>query len=106
MALARALEPASNASASTVTAAEPTAIEPWAETVLFGSVAELKKLLDDGLDPNAATGTGGTTVLMMAAPDVAKMSCAKVAPPAAIICLAVQTTGPRRPTIRDPARSR
>jgi ankyrin repeat protein len=73
-ALARALEPASNASASIVTATEPTAMEPWAETVLFGSVAELKKLLDDGLDPNAATKTGGTTVLMMAAPDVAKMT--------------------------------
>ena len=73
MALARVLEPASNAQPSAVTAGEPTAIEPWAETVLFGTVAELKKLLDDGLDPNATTKTGGTTLLMMAAPDVAKM---------------------------------
>ena len=46
--------------------------EPWAETALFGSAAELKKLLDGGFDPNSAT-AGGTTALMMAAPDVEKM---------------------------------
>jgi len=74
MALARALDPATNASASAAAAPEPAAAEPWAETVLFGSVAELKTLLDSGLDPNAATKTGGTTALMMAAPDVAKMT--------------------------------
>jgi len=74
MALARALGPASSGAPLTgMTAVELTAIEPWAEKVMFGSVAELKKLLDDGLDPNAATKTGGTTVLMMAAPDVAKL---------------------------------
>ena len=51
----------------------PVDVEPWAETVLFGSIADVKKLLDGGLDPNAATKSGGTTALMMAAPDAAKM---------------------------------
>jgi ankyrin repeat protein len=49
------------------------AVEPWAETVLFGSPADLKKLLDGGFDPNSATKSGGTTALMMAAPDAEKV---------------------------------
>jgi ankyrin repeat protein len=58
--------------------AEPREIEPWAETVLFGSAADVKRLLDGGLDPNSATKSagsvsGGTTALMLAAPDVGKM---------------------------------
>jgi len=53
--------------------AEPQDIEPWAETVLFGSVADVKRLLDGGFDANSATKSGGTTALMMAAPDVDKM---------------------------------
>ncbi len=53
--------------------AEPQGIEPWAETVLFGSVADVKRLLDGGFNPNSATKSGGTTALMMAAPDVDKM---------------------------------
>ncbi len=56
-----------------LTEAEPHSIEPWAETMLFGTAADLKKLLDSGFDPNAATKAGGTTALMLAAPDVAKM---------------------------------
>src|SRR5207244_5153376 len=36
----------------------PQNVEPWAETVLFGSAADVKKLLDNGLDPNAATKSG------------------------------------------------
>jgi ankyrin repeat protein len=51
----------------------PKDVEPWAETMLFGSAADVKKLLDGGLDPNSATKSGGTTALMMAAPDVDKM---------------------------------
>jgi ankyrin repeat protein len=51
----------------------PQDVEPWAETMLFGTTADVKKLLDAGLDPNAATKSGGTTALMMAAPDVDKM---------------------------------
>ncbi len=53
--------------------AAPVGIEPWAETVLFGSVDQLKQLLDKKeLDPNAATKAGGTTALMMAMPDLEK----------------------------------
>ena len=51
----------------------PAGVEPWVETMLFGSVADVRKLLDGGLSPNAATKSGGTTALMMAAPDVEKM---------------------------------
>ena len=46
--------------------------EPWAETVLFGSAADVKALLDKKFDPNSATKTGGTTALMMAMPDPEK----------------------------------
>lgn len=53
--------------------AEPQGIEPWAETVLFGSVADVKHLLESGFDPNSATKSGGTTALMLAAPDIDKM---------------------------------
>src|SRR5215471_7041887 len=51
----------------------PQDVEPWAETMLFGTTADVKKLLDAGLDPNSATKSGGTTALMMAAPDVDKI---------------------------------
>jgi ankyrin repeat protein len=44
----------------------------WAETLLFGSLDDLRLLLDGGFNPNSAT-KGGTTALMMAAPDVEKM---------------------------------
>jgi len=50
----------------------PKGLEPWMETVLFGSAADLRKALDQGLDPNAATKTGGTTALMLAQPDIEK----------------------------------
>jgi ankyrin repeat protein len=53
--------------------AEPASIEPWAETLLFGSMADVKKLLDAGFDPNSTTQAGGVTALMLAAPDVEKM---------------------------------
>ena len=48
-------------------------VEPWVETVLFGSVGDLKRLLDGGFDSNSATKSGGTTALMMAAPDPEKL---------------------------------
>jgi ankyrin repeat protein len=48
-------------------------LEPWAETVLFGSLADLKRLLDSGFDPNSATKSGGTTALMLATPDAEKL---------------------------------
>ncbi len=53
--------------------AEPQGIESWAETLLFGGVADVKRLLDGGFDPNSATKSGGTTALMLAAPDIDKM---------------------------------
>jgi ankyrin repeat protein len=53
--------------------AVPQALEPWAETLLFGSAADVDRLLKGGFDPNSATKAGGTTALMLAAPDVAKM---------------------------------
>ena len=53
--------------------AEPRSLEPWAETLLFGSAADVDHLLKIGFDPNSATHAGGTTALMLAAPDVAKM---------------------------------
>ncbi len=50
----------------------PKGVAPWMETALFGTAAELQALLDKGLDPNSKT-AGGTTLLMMAAPDAAKV---------------------------------
>jgi ankyrin repeat protein len=47
--------------------------EPWVETVLFGSVADLRRVLDGGFDPNSATKSGGTTALMMAVPNTEKV---------------------------------
>jgi ankyrin repeat protein len=73
MALARALGPARQVEAPPLKEAEPSQLPSWAETVLFGTAADLKKLLDHGFDPNSATRRGGTTALMMAAPDVQKM---------------------------------
>ncbi|HEY7388938.1 MAG TPA: ankyrin repeat domain-containing protein [Bryobacteraceae bacterium] len=46
---------------------------PWARTALFGSASQLRRLLNDGLDPNTKT-PGGVTLLMMAAPDAEKVS--------------------------------
>jgi hypothetical protein len=73
MALSYALEPAVRVTPPPLPETEPTGVEPWVEPLLFGSAADVKRLLDGGLDPNAATKSGGTTALMMAAPDVDKM---------------------------------
>ena len=41
--------------------------------MLFGSAADVKKLLEGGFDPNSTTKAGGITTLMLAAPDAEKM---------------------------------
>lgn len=45
---------------------------PWVRTALFGSREELERRINGGLDPDAKT-PGGTTLLMMAAPDSEKV---------------------------------
>jgi len=50
----------------------PSSLEPWMETAVFGTTAELKAKLDAGLDPNSKT-PEGTSLLMMAAPDEEKV---------------------------------
>ena len=73
MALSYALGPARPVTTAPLPDTLPVNVEPWVETALFGSVADLRRLLDGGLSPNATTAAGGTTVLMAAAPDVEKM---------------------------------
>ena len=72
MALATALGPA-KPTQLVLKEAEPAGIEPWAETLLFGATAEVRKLLDGGFDANSTSKAGGITALMLAAPDAAKM---------------------------------
>jgi hypothetical protein len=55
-----------------VTALEPRGLQPWMETALFGTAAELKARLDGGLEPNAKT-PEGASLLMMAAMDAEKV---------------------------------
>lgn len=47
--------------------------QPWMRTALFGTAAELRARLDTGMPAGART-DGGTTALMMAAPDAGKMA--------------------------------
>ncbi len=72
MALSRALGPARKVGVPAPREAAPAAVGPWIQTALFGSAEDLKRLLDSGFDPNSAT-KSGITALMLAAPDVAKM---------------------------------
>ncbi|MBV9082625.1 MAG: ankyrin repeat domain-containing protein [Acidobacteriaceae bacterium] len=72
IALCRALGP-SQSSSQVLAEAEPAGTEPWVETLLFGSVEDVKKLLHSGFDPNSSTKLGGVTALMLATPDVDKM---------------------------------
>ena len=73
IALAEALGPGTHVVPEPLPGVAPQNVEPWAETMLFGSTADVKKLLDSGFDPNSATKSGGTTALMMSAPDAEKM---------------------------------
>lgn len=72
MALTQALPAAAAAKPLAVPEAAPAGVKPWVATALFGSVAELRGLLDGGLDVNSAT-PQGTSLLMMAAPDPEKV---------------------------------
>ncbi len=72
IALAYALGPATHVVPAPLPGVAPQDVPAWAETVIFGTTADVKTLLDGGLDPNAAT-KEGTTALMMAAPDAEKM---------------------------------
>jgi ankyrin repeat protein len=73
MALAYALPPTRPAAPLPLPETLPANVEPWVETIVFGTAADVKRLLDQGLNPNAATKSGGTTALMAAAPDAEKM---------------------------------
>lgn len=73
MAVAYALPPVKPVAPPPLPETLPSNVEPWVETMVFGSIADLRRLLDQGLNPNAATKSGGTTALMAAAPDAAKM---------------------------------
>ncbi len=53
-------------------ALKPQGLQPWMDAALFGGADDLKALLDRGLNPNSKT-AGGTTLLMMAAHDPAKV---------------------------------
>ena len=72
MALARALGASASPRALVLGDVAPTEIEPWVETAIFGSVADLRRLLDSGLSPNAATAKDKISLLMLTVPDVAK----------------------------------
>lgn len=73
MALSYALEPGTRIAPPPLPETEPAGVEAWVEPLIFGTAADVRKLLDGGLSANAATKSGGTTALMMAAPDVEKM---------------------------------
>ena len=73
MALASALPPGRPAPVAPLSGVAPANVEPWVEPMLFGTTADVRRLLEGGLDPNVATTSGGTTALMMAAPDAEKM---------------------------------
>jgi hypothetical protein len=55
MALARAPGPSRRIETAALKETEPADVPVWAETVLFGTPADLKRLLDKGFDPNSAT---------------------------------------------------
>jgi ankyrin repeat protein len=72
-ALLLSIEPEPRTDSRVADTAAVTAVgAPWMETALFGSSGELKSLLDSGLDPDSRT-DGGTSLLMMAAGDPAKV---------------------------------
>ena len=70
-ALAEAL-PSVKTEPVTLAEAQPRNIEPWAESLLFGSTTDVQKLLDSGFNPNSVT-SSGLPALLLTAPDTAKL---------------------------------
>ena len=75
MAMLQALPPAPTPPAPLLNAADwqYKADAPWMHAALTGTAAELRDALDHGLSPNAET-PDGTSVLMLAAPDLEKVT--------------------------------
>jgi ankyrin repeat protein len=75
IALARALGPPSAPASESLPLAPVSfpEVEPWVETAMFGTVADLRHLLDGGLSPNATMRAGGVPLLSLVAPDREKM---------------------------------
>lgn len=73
MALADSLPLSTRETTDQAPAATTLGAEAWVETVAFGSLDDLRAALDGGFDPNSKTTSGGTTPLMAAAGDVAKV---------------------------------
>lgn len=89
------------ARARDISAADPA----WVRTALFGSARQLADLLDHGLNPNSKT-DGGTTLLMMAAPDADKVRLllsrgAEPNPKALAIATAYRGTSPSVKALLD-----
>jgi ankyrin repeat protein len=73
MALAEALPRAVSARVEFPRELVPGGQESWIETVIFGSPADVNRMLEGKFDAKSAKLPEGTTALMMAAPDAAKM---------------------------------
>jgi len=72
VALARALGDSTNPQRLPLDDVRPASIESWVEPAMFGTVAELTRLLDEGLSPNATTASGRIPLLTIVMPDAAK----------------------------------
>lgn len=72
MALVEDLTPPATPAPAAVLPPETSPGDAWVETVAFGTLDDLRRLLDHGFDPNTTT-SGGTTPLMVVAGDGAKV---------------------------------
>jgi ankyrin repeat protein len=72
MALTRALGTPTTPDRLPLDALSPPVVEPWVEAALFGDAGQLKRLLDTGLSPNAATAAGSVPLLSLVVPDLEK----------------------------------
>ena len=74
MALTRVLPEVVATAPLPLTPAEEQQIDPWVEAAMFGTVEDLRKLLDQGLSPNAFTEQGRIPLLSLIVPDTDKTS--------------------------------